>query len=118
MNSERELHASKIIERAKREAQNGEHEVSWKLLEEAHIFSQPYAALHLYVHWEMLSLAIEQGDTREVRSQILRMIFALPASWSGRYPVGNTGRGNVSMFAPMPLPKRISNKIEELSQWD
>jgi hypothetical protein len=32
------------------------------------------------------------------------LLVAAPGSWSGRYPVGNTGGANVSALLPMPIP--------------
>jgi hypothetical protein len=88
----------------------------WEILEEAHIISQPFAWMHSLVHWQMLLLAINQIDWLEVRGQLVRLFLAAPGSLLKRYPLGNTGRSNVSMFLPMPIPKRISEKIALLAR--
>jgi hypothetical protein len=57
----------------------------------------------------MLGAAISERDWREALGQIPRLLLALPASWTRRYPRGNTGRANVSMFAAMPLPPELAS---------
>lgn len=86
----------------------------WEVLEEAHIISQPLAWMHILVHWQMLLLAINQVDWAEFRGQTVRLLLAAPGSLLKRYPIGNSGRSNVSMFLPMAIPKRISDKINSL----
>lgn len=75
----------------------------WKALEEAHVLSQTWARTHMRVHWEMLRLACRSSDHREAVGQIGRLLLAAPGSFSGRYPVGNTGRARISAFKPMPV---------------
>lgn len=116
MNEVRAHHCDKLILRSKVEAHSGEHEVAWKLLEEAHIFSQSYIALHMYVHWEMLRLAFKEQDSVEIIGQIIRFVLAGPASLFRLYPEGNTGRSDVGIFKKMDLPKRISEKMKELDR--
>ena len=116
MSEFRVQHADKLIRRAKVEAKVGNVSLAWKFLESAHIFSQPYAGLHMYVHWEMCLLAYEERNYREVFGQFLRLVLAAPASIFKRYPVGNTGRAEVSMFQPMQIPKHIAKKIRELEK--
>lgn len=77
---------------------------AWRALERAHIVSQPYLTLHLGNHLHMLRFAIAQRDSREVFGQLLRMALAPLGALTGRIPVGNTGRSNVSAFQPMPVP--------------
>lgn len=74
----------------------------WVRLAEAHVLSQPFAWLHIRTHAAMLRLAIRTRDRREIRGQAMRLALAGPGSLSGRYPAGNSGRSNVSMFEPMP----------------
>jgi hypothetical protein len=76
----------------------------WAHLERAHILSQPMALRHVRTHASMLSYALRQHDSREVLGQIFRLGVAAPGSWTGRYPIGNTGGANVSAFRPMPIP--------------
>ena len=41
---------------------------------------------------------------REIIGQLVRLVVAAPGTWTGRYPVGNTGGANVSALKPMPIP--------------
>lgn len=84
---------------------------AWRDLEYAHIWSQPYAYLHVRVHWEMFLLAAQTFDVSEMWGQVLRMLVAGPGSILGKYPAGNTGRSNVSMFLPMPIPEHIKEAM-------
>ena len=40
--------------------------------------------------------------------QIIRLIVAAPGSWSGRVPIGNTGRSDVPLMQPMPVPDELA----------
>lgn len=91
---------------------DGDAGKAWRALERAHIVSQPYLALHLGNHWEMLEFAVDQRDAREVLGQFLRLALAPLGALTGRIPVGNTGRSNVSAFLPMPLPDDLRVAIE------
>jgi len=77
---------------------------AWTALERAHILSQPRLGPHLHIHALMLKLAIRTHDRREVSGQLLRLALAPLGNLTGRIPEGNTGRSNVSAFAPMPIP--------------
>lgn len=82
----------------------------WERLAEAHVQSQPFAWLHVRTHAAMLRLALRTRNTREIKGQAVRLVLAGPGSLTGRYPPGNSGRSNVSMFAPMPVePSRRSD---------
>ena len=76
----------------------------WKHLERAHILSQPMAGPHVRTHVAMLGHGLRRRDRREIVGQILRVVVAAPGSWTGRYPVGNTGGADVSALRPMPIP--------------
>ncbi len=89
---------------------------AWWALERAHILSQPDLPLHLRVHWTMLRYAVRIGDLREVAGQTLRLALAPIGSLTGRIPVGNTGRSNVSAFQPMPIPADLRAAINAESQ--
>ncbi len=86
---------------------SGDREVGWTMLERAHILSQPYAWPHVQTHFAMLGAALSQGEPAEVWGQILRILVAAPGSLLRKYPEGNTGRSNVSMFRPMPVPSDL-----------
>src|SRR5215218_7557462 len=79
----------------------------WRHLERAHILSQPMAGPHLRTHLAMLSAGIRRHDRREMIGQALRLIVAAPGTWTGRYPVGNTGGADVSAVKAMPIPEDL-----------
>jgi len=89
---------------ARRARQQGDVNAEWAHLERAHILSQPMAGPHVRTHVGMLGYALRHHDRREVLGQVLRLIVAAPGTWTGRYPVGNTGGANVSALLPMPIP--------------
>jgi Protein of unknown function (DUF3703) len=80
---------------------------AWAHLERAHILSQPMAGRHVRTHMAMLRFAVRSFRPHEVAGQLFRTLVAAPGSWSGRYPLGNTGGANVSAFAPMDIPRDI-----------
>ncbi|HEX2783951.1 MAG TPA: DUF3703 domain-containing protein [Ilumatobacteraceae bacterium] len=77
---------------------------AWIHLERAHILSQSMAGRHVRTHLAMLRFALRSFRPHEVAGQLFRTLVAAPGSWSGRYPLGNTGGADVSAFAPMPIP--------------
>ncbi|WP_331768223.1 DUF3703 domain-containing protein [Embleya sp. NBC_00896] len=83
----------------------------WAHLERAHILSQPWAWPHVRVHAAMLARAARTRDVREAAGQFVRLVVAAPGSATGRYPVGNTGRANVPMTAPMPTPPDLADLL-------
>jgi hypothetical protein len=85
---------------------------AWKLLEEAHVLSQPWARPHIRVHAAMLALGWRIRDRREVLGQLLRIMVAGPGSFTGRYPEGNTGRASVPATRPMPVPDELRILLE------
>jgi hypothetical protein len=76
----------------------------WSHLERAHIISQAMAGRHVRTHLAMIRFALRRHDAHEIAGQAFRVLVAAPGSWSGRYPVGNTGGANVSAFEKMPIP--------------
>ena len=82
-------------------------------LERAHIVSQPMAIRHVRTHLAMLSAGFRRRDRREVIGQTLRLLVAAPGSWTGRYPVGNTGGTDVSAFLVMPIPDDLRVILED-----
>lgn len=77
---------------------NNSYELNLGLLEEAHLYSQPYAYLHLLVHWRMFKLSYQHRIWKEVRGQIPRLILAMPGSWFGKAPKGNIGSTKMGIF--------------------
>jgi Protein of unknown function (DUF3703) len=84
----------------------------WKHLERAHILSQPMAGAHVRTHLAMLTYGFRRRAPREIVGQLLRLVVAGPGSWTGRYPVGNTGGADVSAFQPMPIPEDLRAILE------
>ena len=90
---------------AAREArQRDDAEDEWRHLERAHVLSQPMAIAHVRTHVAMLGYGLRRRDGHEIVGQLLRVVVAAPGTWTGRYPVGNTGGANVSALKPMPIP--------------
>lgn len=67
---------------------------------------------HLKVHLLMLSLAIQTSNKREFVGQIARSLLAVPGTLSGRYPTGNPGSSDVSMFEVCDIPAEICEQFE------
>ena len=101
-----ELRARWVEERAAARAARHRRDFAgeWRHLERAHILSQPMAGPHVRTHIAMLGFALRHLDGREIVGQLERLVVAAPGTWTGRYPVGNTGGANVSAFKPMPIP--------------
>lgn len=86
---------------------------AWHHLELAHILSQAYPGPHLRVHWLMFWFAFRQRNVPELLGQIPRLLLAVPGSWTGRAPRGNTGGANVGIFTSMPIPAELVGLLEE-----
>ncbi len=91
----------------------GNDAAAWHHLERVHIVSQPYLGPHLASHGAMLRFAVRRRDIREVLGQLVRIILAPLGSLTGRLPMGNTGRSNVSAFAPMPVPADLAEALRQ-----
>ncbi|OLT35746.1 hypothetical protein BJF79_32035 [Actinomadura sp. CNU-125] len=87
---------------------SGDPASRWHHLERAHILSQPWPWPHTRNHIAMFALAIAQRDRREALGQVVRIIVAAPGSAIGRYPEGNTGRADVRLTQPMPVPEDLA----------
>lgn len=86
----------------------GQIEQAWRHLERAHVVAQTEFAPHLQSHWKMLLLARRMRDVREAFGQLVRLALAPLGNLTGRLPIGNTGRSNVSAFAQMDIPPDLS----------
>lgn len=93
----------------------GDKLAAWSALERAHIVAQPYLALHLASHWAMLTYALRETDFKEVWGQCLRLVLVPLGAISGRLPIGNTGRSNVSAFRSMPIPQDLLARMNDKS---
>jgi hypothetical protein len=85
---------------------------AWRALERAHIVSQPFLLLHLSNHSAMLGFAFTERDPKEIFGQLARLALAPLGALTGRVPVGNTGRSNVSAFQPMSIPDDLRHAIK------
>jgi hypothetical protein len=100
---------------AKDARRHGDDTAEWKHLERAHILSQPMAVAHVRTHVAMLSAGVRRHDRTEVLGQVLRVVVAAPGSWTGRYPIGNTGGADVSALRPMPIPDDLRAILDPTS---
>jgi len=96
---------------ARRFEAQGDDEATWRSLERAHILSQRWVLPHLHSHAAMFGVAWRRGDAREIAGQLLRLLFAAPGSLLDRAPLGNTGRSNVGIFTPMPIPEDLASLL-------
>ena len=72
------------------------------------------AVPHVRTHVSMLGYGIRHRDRREIIGQLVRLVVAAPGTWTGRYPVGNTGGANVSALRPMPIPDDLKVLLEDV----
>jgi Protein of unknown function (DUF3703) len=84
--------------------QNGATPRAWHHLERGHILAQRHFFLHLDSHLKMLSYAIALHQRKEIFGQLARLALVPLGNISGRLPMGNTGRSNISAFQPMDIP--------------
>jgi Protein of unknown function (DUF3703) len=84
----------------------------WRHLERAHVLSQPMAGRHVRTHVAMLGYGLRRRDRREIIGQLVRLVVAAPGTWTGRYPVGNTGGANVNALEPMPVPDDLKAVLD------
>lgn len=89
----------------------GDAAASWHALERAHILAQPALGDHLRVHLAMLAHAVRTRDPGEAVGQALRILLAPIGAVTGRIPIGNTGRSNVSAFTPMRVPADLTGAV-------
>ncbi len=94
----------------------GDLSQAWHFLERAHILGQFHAVLHLKVHCYMFMFAWRRRWWLEMMGQVPRFFLAMPGSWFGRAPLGNTGGANVGIFTPMAVPQDIEDKLREVGE--
>ncbi|MDX1912867.1 MAG: DUF3703 domain-containing protein [Saprospiraceae bacterium] len=85
---------------------------AWHHLERAHILGQSYPKEHSYVHWKMLQFGFQIKSWREIRGQILRLVFGGVKSFVGQIPVGNTGGANVPPLLPLEIPLDLKHILD------
>ena len=81
--------------------------LAWRHLERAHVLGQPWAVEHSEVHWYMLRFGFAIKSGKEIRGQILRLVFGGVKSFVGKVPTGNTGGANVPPLQPMKIPEDL-----------
>lgn len=81
-----------------RKAKQRNYDEALRLLEDAHLLAQPMAWAHTKVHWQMLLLAIEYKNLKELLGQIARLFLAAPGSLLGKAPKGNVGSTRMGIF--------------------
>lgn len=82
-------------------------------LERAHVLGQRDFIRHGHVHVLMLRAAWDLADGRELRGQALRLALVPLGHLFKRLPMGNTGRSNVSAFAPMEVPADLKRLLDD-----
>lgn len=82
-------------------------------LERAHVLGQRDFMRHWQVHRLMLRVAWDLSDGREIRGQLLRLALVPLGHLFRRLPIGNTGRSNVSAFAPMDVPPDLRRLLSD-----
>lgn len=92
---------------------SGDRERAWLCLADAHVLSQRWAGPHLRVHGAMLGLGWRTRLGREIIGQVGRLLVAGPASLTGRFPTGNSGRVNVSAFESAPVRADLADLLSE-----
>ena len=86
-------------------------QLAWYYLERAHILGQSYPKEHSYVHWKMLQFGFAIKSWKEIKGQILRLLFGGVKSFVGKIPVGNTGGANVPPLQPMEISEDLKEKL-------
>lgn len=102
------IERERISHRVARSADD--REAAWRALERLHILSQTAFWPHIRSHLEMLGYAVVLRDGKEVAGQLVRLALAPLGNITGRLPIGNTGRTNVSAFQPMEIPEDLRLK--------
>lgn len=89
------------------------HHDRWLLLEAAHVVGQTRFGPHLETHWLMLGEAWHDRDAGEMAGQAFRLLLVPLGHLTGRLPIGNPGRANVSAFKPLPVRADIAEAIAQ-----
>ena len=91
-------------------------ERAWLYLEAAHVVGQLHFKPHLQSHVHMLGLAWRTRDWPETAGQLLRLALVPLGNLTGRLPLGNPGRSNVSAFSPLPVRQELAELIAQAAQ--
>ncbi len=90
-----------------------EPEQRWLLLEAAHVVGQLHFSPHFRVHWLMLGMGWRTRLWPEVAGQVFRLALVPLGHLTGKLPLGNTGRSNISAFKALPVRSEVSKLICE-----
>lgn len=104
---------AKELQRARQLEIQDEAQFAFKHLERAHILGQASTREHLRAHWAMFCWGWRQGDWREMKGQVFRLVGAATKTFLGFVPAGNTGGSNVSPFRSMPIPADLQQQIDK-----
>lgn len=85
---------------------------AFALLERAHVLGQSFFWPHWRVHGWMLRVGLAQRNRREVLGQLWRLALTPLGHISGRLPIGNTGRANISAFQPLPIAPELQRLLD------
>jgi hypothetical protein len=96
-----------FLQTAAEARRTGQYGAAWAALEAAHIVGQRHTGWHVRSHVEMLKLAWQTGDRREITGQLARIAGAALVTWAW-VPDGNTGRASMSAFASAPVPEHLA----------
>ena len=102
-----------LLELAQAAEGRGDIDQAWGYLADAHVVTQPWALPHVRVHVAMLCLGVRIRSGQEIVGQLARLVLAAPGSLSHRYPVGNSGRANVSAFTPAPVRSDLAELLSD-----
>jgi len=100
-------HVTDELLKSKETFRKGELQTSWRHLERAHILGQAYPIEHSQAHWHMLLFAFRIKNTKEILSQIPRLLVGGVKSFVGEIPLGNSGGANVPPLKPMEIPSDL-----------
>lgn len=89
-------------------------QLSFQLLEDAHIIGQQSTYYHCLVHFRMLQFGLKTRNAKEIIGQCFRIVGAATKTIFGWVPIGNTGGVNVSPFAPMSISAGNQAIIDEV----
>lgn len=111
------VHDARVFQRLLQRAQHTpDPSQRWLLLEAAHVLGQTRLLPHVQTHARMLALAWHTRDGGEVVGQLFRLLLVPLGHLTGRLPLGNAGRANISAFQPMPVREDIAALIAQVAQ--
>lgn len=101
-------HVEQEITLAKQARTQGDIDIEFSHLENAHVLGQASTYLHTKVHLLMLFWAIRQVNIKEGLGQVMRIAGAATKTAIGFVPSGNTGGTNVNPFKVLPVSPQLA----------